>query len=110
MISFYKDTSFGLTSIPLGQQSIRQMVLRPPPRLHLAEGLPFFETPAVENQLDNMPQLTASTYQQVKVNFFPQRLPLPSKIENGNLAGHAAALKALGGEDKVFTVLYWAKH
>ena len=73
-------------------------------------GLPFFETPAVENQLDNMPQLTASTYQQVKVNFFPQRLPLPSKIENGNLAGHAAALKALGGEDKVFTVLYWAKH
>ena len=40
MISFYKDTSFGLTSIPLGQQSIRQMVLRPPPRLHLAEGLP----------------------------------------------------------------------
>ena len=73
-------------------------------------GLPFFETPAVENQLDNMPQLTASTYQQVKVDFFPQRLPLPSKIENGNLAGHAAALKALGGEDKVFTVLYWAKH
>ena len=73
-------------------------------------GLPFFETPAVENQLDNMPQLTASTYQQVKVDFFPQRLPLPSKIENGNLAGHASALKALGGEDKVFTVLYWAKH
>ncbi len=41
MISFYKDTSFGLTSIPLGQQSIRQMLLRPPPRLHLAEGLPY---------------------------------------------------------------------
>ena len=40
MISFYKDTSFGLTSIPLGQQSIRQMLLRPPSRLHLSEGLP----------------------------------------------------------------------
>ena len=41
MISFYKDTSFGLTSIPLGQQSIRQMLLRPPPRLHLGEGLSY---------------------------------------------------------------------
>ncbi len=41
MISFYKDTSFGLTSIPLGQQPIRQMLLRPPPRLHLGEGLPY---------------------------------------------------------------------
>ena len=41
MISFYKDTSFGLTSISLGQQSIRQMLLRPPPRLHLGEGLPY---------------------------------------------------------------------
>lgn len=40
MISFYKDTSFGLTSISLGQQSIRQMLLRPPPKLHLGEGLP----------------------------------------------------------------------
>ena len=41
MISFYKDTSFGLTSISLGQQPIRQMLLRSPPRLHLGEGLPY---------------------------------------------------------------------
>ena len=41
MISFYKDTSFGLTSISLGQQPTRQMLLRPPPRLHLGEGLPY---------------------------------------------------------------------
>lgn len=40
MISFYKDTSFGLTSIPLGQQPIRQMPPHHLHRLHLAEGLP----------------------------------------------------------------------
>lgn len=73
-------------------------------------GLPFFETPAVEKQLDNMPQLTASTYETVKVNYFPQRLPLPSVLENNNSLGYQTAVKALGGEDKIFTPIYWAKH
>lgn len=73
-------------------------------------GLPFFETPAVEVQLNNMPQLTSSSFATVRVDYFPQRLPLPSNIENGNAPGHASALQALGGADKIFTPIYWAKH
>ena len=72
-------------------------------------GLPFFETPAVEKALDNMPQLTSSNFETVSIDFFPQRLPLPSNIINGNRQGHESAVKALGGEDKVFTPIYWAK-
>lgn len=73
-------------------------------------GLPFFETPAVEKQLDNMPQLAKATYETVKINFFPQRLPLPSVLENNNIVGYQQAVKALAGEDKIFTPIYWAKH
>ena len=69
---------------------------------HRRLGLPFFETPAVEKALDNMPQLTASTYSTVSVDYYPQRLPLPSSIVNGNKPGYESAIKALGGEDKVF--------
>jgi len=76
---------------------------------HRRLGLPFFETPAVEKALDNMPQLTASTYSTVSVDYYPQRLPLPSSIVNGNKPGYESAIKALGGEDKVFTPIYWAK-
>ena len=78
---------------------------------HRRLGLPFFETPAVEKSLDNMPQLTASSYSTVAIDYYPQRLPLPSSIESGNKPGYESALKVLGGadKDKVFTPLYWAK-
>ena len=78
---------------------------------HRRLGLPFFETPAVEKSLDNMPQLTASSYSTVAVDYYPQRLPLPSSIESGNKPGYESALKVLGGadKDKVFTPIYWAK-
>ncbi|WP_298524329.1 SusD/RagB family nutrient-binding outer membrane lipoprotein [uncultured Porphyromonas sp.] len=72
-------------------------------------GLPFFETPAVEKPLDNMPQLSSSNFETVSIDFFPQRIPLPSNIASGNKQGHETAVKALGGEDKVFTPIYWAK-
>ena len=40
MISFYKDTSFGLTSIPLGMQAVYQLPPHLPYKLHLGQGLP----------------------------------------------------------------------
>lgn len=72
-------------------------------------GLPFFETPAVENPLDNMPQLTKGNYMNVTQNFFPQRLTYPSNIVNNVPEGYQQALDFLGGEDSVFTPLWWAK-
>ena len=45
----------------------------------------------------------------MSVDYYPQRLPLPSSIVNGNKPGYESAIKALGGEDKVFTPIYWAK-
>ncbi len=71
-------------------------------------GLPFFETPAVENPLDNMPQLTKSNYMNVTENFFPQRLTYPSNVVN-NVPEYSQALEFLGGDDSVFTPLWWAK-
>lgn len=71
-------------------------------------GLPFFETPAVENPLDNMPQLTKGNYMDVTQNFFPQRLTYPSNVVN-NVPEYAQAVEFLGGKDDVFTPLWWAK-
>lgn len=76
---------------------------------HRRLGLPFFETPAVEKPLVNMPQLNKSNFMKEQVNFFPQRLKFPSSIEVGNKPGYIEAVKQLGGEDNVFTPLWWAK-
>nr|WP_311451501.1 SusD/RagB family nutrient-binding outer membrane lipoprotein [uncultured Porphyromonas sp.] len=76
---------------------------------HRRLGLPFFETPAVEKPLDNMLHLTKAGYETASIDYYPQRLPLPSNISSTNKPGHASALQALGGPDGVFTPLYWAK-
>ena len=76
---------------------------------HRRLGLPFFETPAVEKPLDNMLHLTKAGYETASIDYYPQRLPLPSNISSTNKPGHASALQALGGADGVFTPLYWAK-
>ena len=76
---------------------------------HRRLGLPFFETPAVEKPLDNMLQLTKSNYETVSIEFYPQRVSLPSVISAGNKSGYASALQALGGKDGVFVPIYWAK-
>lgn len=76
---------------------------------HRRLGLPFFENPAVENPLVNMPDLTASNYMTSSVKFFPQRVRYPSSFANSNPKGYEQAVALLGGEDGVLTPLWWAK-
>jgi hypothetical protein len=71
-------------------------------------GLPFFENPAIEIPLDDVPALTESNYMTSKVEFFPQRLKYPGSLPASNKVGYENALQALGGEDKVHTPLWWA--
>lgn len=77
---------------------------------HRRLGLPFFENPAVENPLPNMPALNQSNYMESHLEFFPQRLPYPSRIRNNDPEGYQQALQFLGGDDSVFTPLWWAQH
>lgn len=72
-------------------------------------GLPFFDNPAVELPLTNLPALTSSNYMQSKVEFFPQRLPYPSNLKSNSPKTYQQAISLLGGEDKVSTPLWWAK-
>ncbi|KAA8483853.1 SusD-like starch-binding protein associating with outer membrane [Arcticibacter tournemirensis] len=72
-------------------------------------GLPFFENPAVETQLVNMPALTQANYMTSRVQFFPQRVKYPSGLPNTNPAGYKQAVDYLGGSDAVLTPLWWAK-
>lgn len=73
-------------------------------------GLPFFENPAVETALTNMPDLNASNYMTSSVKFFPQRIKYPSGVPGTNPTGYEQALQQLGGADNVMTPLWWAKH
>lgn len=77
---------------------------------HRRLGLPFFENPALENPLVNMPALNAGNYMTSNVKFFPQRLKYPSSLPSSNAAGYEQAVTALGGPDEVLTPLWWAKH
>jgi hypothetical protein len=76
---------------------------------HRRLGLPFFENPAIENPLVNMPNLTAGNFMTVSVKNFPQRLRYPSGLQNSNAAGYKQAIGFLGAEDGVLTPLWWAK-
>ncbi|WP_316751002.1 SusD/RagB family nutrient-binding outer membrane lipoprotein [Pedobacter gandavensis] len=72
-------------------------------------GLPFFENPAIEIELPNLPALNKSNYMESKVQFFPQRLKYPSGLKDTNAKGYEQALKALNGADEVLTPLWWAQ-
>jgi hypothetical protein len=76
---------------------------------HRRLGLPFFENPAVENPLVNLPNLTSGNFMTNSVKNFPQRLRYPSGLRNSNATGYAQAVGFLGGEDAVLTPLWWAK-
>lgn len=76
---------------------------------HRRLGLPFFENPAVENPLTNLPDLNSGNVMTNRVKFFPQRIPFPSVFRESSPEGYAQAVTALGGEDKVLTPLWWAK-
>ena len=76
---------------------------------HQRLGFPFFENPTIENPLTGIPSLTDATYMESKVEFFPQRLPYPSMLKSNVPDGYNQAIQHLGGEDSVFTPLWWAK-
>jgi hypothetical protein len=76
---------------------------------HRRLGLPFFENPAIENPLVNLPALTNGNYMTSSVKFFPQRIKYPSNLQNTNAAGYQQAVAALGGADAILTPLWWAK-
>ncbi len=76
---------------------------------HRRLGLPFFENPAIEVSLTQMPDLTQANYMTNSIKFYPQRLPYPSNFKSGSSQGYNTAVSLLGGEDKVFTPLWWAK-
>lgn len=73
-------------------------------------GLPFFENPAIENPLLNLPALNRGNYMTSDIRFFPQRLRYPSALPNSNPAGYQQAVSHLKGTDAVLTPLWWAKH
>ncbi len=76
---------------------------------HRRLGLPFFENPAVENPLVNLPNLTSGNFMTNSVKNFPQRLRYPSGLKNSNATGYTQAVGFLAGEDDVLTTLWWAK-
>lgn len=76
---------------------------------HRRLGLPFFENPAVEEPIEGMKQLTNANYTKNQVNFFPQRLRYPSTFRTADQANYDKAVSMLGGEDNLFTPLWWAK-
>jgi hypothetical protein len=71
-------------------------------------GLPFYENPAIERPLPNLPALTSSNYMTSNISFFPQRIKYPSSLANSNPAGYQQAVQLLGGADAVLTPLWWA--
>jgi len=72
-------------------------------------GLPFFENPAIENALPNLPDLNASNMMTSSIKFFPQRLNYPSSFREASPDKYQQAISLLGGSDKVLTPLWWAK-
>ena len=75
---------------------------------HRRLGLPFFENPAVEVPIPNLPALTSSNYMNADIRFFPQRLPYPSSLRAANPEGYERAVSLLGGPDNILTPLWWA--
>lgn len=76
---------------------------------HRRLGLPFFENPAVEIPIVELPQLTSGNFMGNQVNFFPQRIKYPSNFAINVPNGYQQAVSELGGEDSVHTPLWWAK-
>ncbi|MDB4999070.1 MAG: SusD/RagB family nutrient-binding outer rane lipoprotein [Mucilaginibacter sp.] len=77
---------------------------------HRRLGLPFFENPAVEDVMPDLPALNSGNYMTSDINFLPQRIKYPSNLRNANVDGYNKAVSALGGVDAVLTPLWWAKH
>ena len=72
-------------------------------------GLPFFDNPAVDLPMTDLPNLTQSNYMTASIKNFPQRIKYPASLSNNNEAGYNQAIEFLGGPDNVLTPLWWAK-
>jgi hypothetical protein len=77
---------------------------------HRRLGLPFFENPAVEDIMPDLPALNAGNVNTSNIQFIPQRVKYPSNLKNNNINGYNQAISALGGPDAVLTPLWWAQH
>jgi hypothetical protein len=77
---------------------------------HRRLGLPFYENPAVEDIMPDLPALNSTNYMTSSIKNFPQRMKYPSGLSNSNITGYNQAVAALGGADAVLTPLWWAKH
>jgi len=76
---------------------------------HRRLGLPFFENPAVENPISDLPGLNPGNVMTNKVEFFGQRLKYPSSFDNNLPGSYSQAIELLGGPDAVHTPLWWAQ-
>lgn len=76
---------------------------------HRRLGLPFFENPAIEIPLPNLPALNDGNYMESNVKFFPQRVKYPAGLKDSNAKGYKQAVDALNDVDEVLTPLWWAK-
>lgn len=76
---------------------------------HRRLGLPFFENPAVDLPITDLPDLNQSNYMTASIRNFPQRLEYPASLSNSNPAGYEQAVQLLEGPDAVLTPLWWAK-
>ena len=77
---------------------------------HRRLGLPFFENPAVELAMPDLPALNSGNYTTSSIQFLPQRLKYPASLKNSNADGYSKAVAALNGADAVLTPLWWAQH
>lgn len=75
---------------------------------HRRLGLPFFENPAVEKTLPEMPEGYSGNYMVSKWEYFPGRLKYPATLKNNVPEGYTEAVQLLDGPDEVFTRLSWA--
>lgn len=76
---------------------------------HRRLGLPFFDNPAVDLPITDLPNLNQSNYMTANIKNFPQRLKYPASLSNSNPAGYEQAVQFLGGPDAILTPLWWAK-
>lgn len=76
---------------------------------HRRLGLPFFENPAIENSLTNLPDLNNSNFMKNQSSFFPHRVIYPSDLRTSDDDGYNQAVSLLGGRDAILTPLWWAK-
>lgn len=80
---------------------------------HRRLGLPFFENQAVEVDYDasnNQLPLTKANCKECRWEFYQERLMYPKLMETNSKESYDLAVGLLGGENKISTPLWWAKH